>query len=156
MPANKLYSAVRDRGFSDTKWRDGGETLRGFKGIREKTDYDLFKKEFVVVVEDSAPKQDYHVPSEYFIKLRAKAKQTRQSVSVVEDGAAKATKPKWKMDDALLERYKVHYPTQAELDEEFGVGRMEAWIPGEYMERGISNVDIAKYPSVFNGGIQIH
>jgi hypothetical protein len=90
------------------------------------------------------------------MKARVKAKQTKRNVLVVDDGAPKAIKPKWKMDDALRERYKVYNPTQAELDEEFGVGRMEAWIPEEWLGRSISNLDITKYPSVFNGGVQVH
>ena len=47
----RLYGDLRERGYSDLKWRDGADTLRGFKGIREKTDRDLFVKPVVIASE---------------------------------------------------------------------------------------------------------
>ena len=159
----RLYGDLRERGYSDLKWRDGADTLRGFKGIREKTDADLFTNAPFASALEPTPEvkepqdmqtADYKANSslewigdtaEYEPKRGVYKSNTTEEQPMKQNQGHKRKSLK-----SDVYRY-----TQEEIDAEFGPdsGRL-AWDPDDTPNViGWTWANRLKHPSVFNGGI---
>lgn len=129
MAPAKLYAAIRERGFEEKQWKgDEGKTIRGFVGIRERTDYDLFRQAKSTAI--TAPRIVPEPSGDTLIPPVAK-------------------KPKFDAHEAYG-HLKPDCPTQEALDAEFGADSgKQAWNPEE-ADGSYSTVDRSKFPSVFN------
>ena len=156
---NRLYGDIRERGYCDLKWRDGTDTLRGFKGIREKTDNDLFAKPVVVAEPPKEVKEpedmqtaDYK-PDESLEWVGDTADYEPKrgvSKSITEKQPMKQNQGRKRYQQPKTDHLWVDCPTREELDRD-GPGQHMEYDPGSRVV-GWTWSQREKHPTVFNGG----